>query len=103
MCRRVEEFFRHEQRDERHDLEVGLERLELGQHFRRFVRGRLHHFQTGSERGFLQRIDLGAFFFWRNINGDDFFVAFEQRFQHRLAEGLLAVDHDTHIRSLPVI
>ena len=30
-------------------------------------------------------------------DGDDVFAALEQRVKHRLAEGLLAVNHDTHI------
>ncbi len=96
MGRRVEKFLRHEQRHECHDLQVGLERLELGQHFRSFIRGRLHHLQARGERRFLQGIGLGALFFRRDIDGDDVLAALDQRFQDGLAEGLLAVDHDTH-------
>ena len=52
--------------------------------------------QVGRERGFLQRIGLRARLLRRDIDGDDILAALEQRFQHRLAERLLAVDDDTH-------
>ena len=94
--RDVEEFFRHEQRDEGHDLEVGLERLELLPDFRVLVGRRLIDRQLRRDRGFLQRIGLGAFFFRRDIDADDVLAALDQRLQHGLAEGLLAVNHDTH-------
>jgi hypothetical protein len=39
---------------------------------------------------------LAPGFFRRDIGGDDVLAALEQRLQHGLAEGLLAMDHDTH-------
>ena len=99
--RDVEEFLRHEQRDEGHHLEVGLERLELLPHLRLAIGRRLIDRQLGGERRFLQRIGPGAFLLRRDIDGDDVLAALEQRLQHRLAEGLLAVNHDTHCNLLP--
>ena len=75
--RDVEELLRHEQRDEGHDLQVGLERLELVPDFRIFVGRRLIDRQLGGERGFLQRIGLGAFLFRRDIDRDHVLAALE--------------------------
>ena len=96
MGRDVEEFLGHEQRDEGHDLEVGLERLELVPDLRVLVGRRLIDRQLRRDRGFLQRVGLGALFFRRDIDADDILAALDQRLQHGLAEGLLAVNHDTH-------
>ena len=52
------------------------------------------------ERRLLQRVDLLAFLLGRRIDGDDVLAALDQRLEHRLAEGLLAVNHDPH-RQLP--
>src|SRR5579862_7196251 len=94
--RRVEEFLRHEQGDESHHLQVGLERLELGQNLRVLVGRRLMDRELGGERRLLQRVGLGALFLRRHVDGDDLLAAFEQRLQHGLAERLLAVNNDTH-------
>ena len=97
--RDVEEFLRHEQRDEGHHLQVGLERLELLPDLRVLVGRRLKDRQLRGERGFLQRVGLGAFLLRRDIDADDVLAALDQRLQHGLAEGLLAVNHDTHVIS----
>ena len=76
--------------------------LNSSQTFGVLVGGGLIDRQLGGERGFLQRIGLGARFLRRDIDGDHVLAALEQRFQHRLAEGLLAVDHDTH-STLPTL
>ena len=94
--RDVEELLRHEQGDEGHHLQVGLERLELLPHFRLAVGGGLVNRQLGGERRFLQRVGFLARLLRRHIDGDHFIAAFEQRLEHRLAEGLLAVDDDPH-------
>ena len=94
--RDVEEVLRHEQRDEGHHLQVGLERAELLPHLRLAVGGGLIDRKLGGERRFLQRIGLGAFLLGRDIDGDHVLAALDQRFEHGLAEGLLAVNHDTH-------
>ena len=52
--------------------------------------------QAGGDRRFLERVGLGAFFFRRDVDGDDLVTALEQGFQHGFAEGLLAVNDDTH-------
>ena len=54
------------------------------------------HRQLRGERRLLQRIGLGAWLFRRDIDGDDVLAALDQRFKHRLAERLLAVNDDTH-------
>jgi hypothetical protein len=77
-------------------LQVGLERFEFFPHFRLLVGVRLIDRQLGRHRRFLERIGLGARFFRRDIDGDDILAALEQRFEHRLAERLLAVNDDTH-------
>ena len=99
MGRDVEEFLRHEQRDEGHDLKVGFERFEVLPDFRIFVGIRLMHRKLGRKRRFLQRIGLGAGLLRRDIDGDDFVAALEQRFEHRLAERLLSVNDDTHVNT----
>ena len=68
--RDVEEVLRHEQRDEGHHLQVGLERLELLPDLRVLVGRRLIDRQLGGERRFLQRIGLGAFLLRRDIDRD---------------------------------
>ena len=75
--RDVEEILRHEQRDERHHLQVGLERAEFLPHLRLAVGGRLIDREIGRERRFLQRIGLRAFFLRRDIDGDDVLAALE--------------------------
>ena len=47
MGGRIEEFFRDEQRDEGHDLQVGLERAEFLPHLRLAVGGGLEHRKLG--------------------------------------------------------
>ena len=54
------------------------------------------HGQARGERGFLQRIGLGARLFRRDIDRDHVVAALEQCFEHGFAEGLLAVNDDTH-------
>ena len=44
---------------------------------------------------------LAPAFSGATVDGDDILAALEQRFQHGLAEGLLAVNDDTHSDSLP--
>ena len=83
-------------RDEGHHLQVGLERFEFLPHFRLLVGVRLIDRQLCGQRRFLQRIGLGARLLRRDIDGDDILAALEQRFEHRLAERLLAVNDDTH-------
>jgi hypothetical protein len=96
LGRDVEKLLRNEQRDEGHDLQIGLERLELRPHLGLAVGRRLINRQLGRERRLLQRVGLGAFFLRRNIDGDHVVAALEQRLQDGLAERLLAVHHDTH-------
>ena len=74
----------------------GLERLELLPHFRLAIGFRLIDRQLGGDRGFLERIGLGAGLLGRDIDRDHLVAALQQRFQHGFAEGLLAMDHDTH-------
>src|SRR6266849_6776094 len=52
--------------------------------------------ETSRLRGFLERIGLRAFLLRRDIDGNHVLAALEQRLQHRLAERLLAVHHNTH-------
>ncbi len=75
--RDVEEVLRHEQRDERHHLQVGLQRLELLPHFGLAVRRRLKHRQLGGERRLLERIGLGALFLGRDVDADDVLAALD--------------------------
>src|SRR5262245_18765760 len=98
--RDIEKIFRYKQRDEGHDLQVGLEGLELFPDFWVLVGGRLIDRELGSNCGFLEWIGFGAFFFRRHVDRDDVIPALEQRFQHSLAEGLLAVNDDTHFTLL---
>jgi hypothetical protein len=55
---------------------------------------------SSGERGFLERIGLGARLFRGDIDGDHFIAALQERFQHGLSEGLLAMNYDTHLVSL---
>jgi hypothetical protein len=96
LGRDVEKFFRHEQRDEGHHLQVGFERLELGPDFGLAVGRRLIDRERGCERSLLQGIGLGALLLRRDIDRDHFVAALQQRLQDGLAERLLAVHHDTH-------
>jgi hypothetical protein len=100
--RDVEEILRHEQGDEGHHLQVRLQRLELLPHLRVLVGLGLEHRQIGSKRRFLQRIGLGTGLLGRDIDADDVLTALDQRFQHGLAECLLAVNDDTH-KTIPVL
>ena len=100
MGRDVQKFFRHEQRDEGHHLKVGLKGTELLPNFRLAIGRRLAHRQFRGQRGFLQRIGLGAFLLRRDIRRDDIVAALEQRLQHGFAERLLAVNNDTHSKNL---
>src|SRR5262249_39570348 len=99
--RDVEEVLRHEQRDEGHHLQVGLERAELVPHFGLAVGGGLIDRQLGRERRLLERIRFLARLLRRHIGGDHILTALDERLQHGLAERLLAVDHDTHEQNLP--
>ena len=96
MRRDVEEVLRHEQRDERHDLQVGPERAEFLPHLGLLVAIRLIDRQAGRERRFHQGVRLLPRLLRRHIDGDDVLAALQELLEHRLAEGLLAVDHDTH-------
>src|SRR5688500_13904552 len=98
--RDIEEVLRHEQRDERHHLQVGLERAELLPHLGLLVGLGLIDRQVRRHRGFEQRIRLRAGFGRRDVHRDDILAALQQRFEHRFAERLLAVDHDTHWKCL---
>ena len=73
--------------------------LNSSQHFGLLVGVRLIDRKLRGERRFLQRIGLGARLFRRNIDGDDIFAALDQRFEHRLAERLLAMNDDTHVKT----
>src|ERR1700761_5756427 len=94
--RDVEKVFRDKQGHECHHLQVGLERAELLPDFRLAIGLRLIDRQIGCERRVLQRVGLGTRLFRRRVDGDDIVAALKQRFEHRLAERLLAVNHDTH-------
>ena len=88
---------RHDQRDEGHHLEVGRERAELLHHRRVAERRRADERQPGGRGRLRERVlplPRG-----RGVDGDDLVAAAEQRLEHGLAEGLLAVNHDAH-RSL---
>ena len=97
MRRHVEEFLRHEQRDERHHLQVGLERLELLPDLGLLVGSRLVDRKFGRKCRLLERIGFRARLLGRHVDGDHILAALQQRLQHGLAERLLAVDHDTHL------
>src|SRR5262249_12270484 len=99
LGRNVEELLRHEQRDERHHLQVRLECLELRPHFRLAVGGRLIDRKLRRKRRLLERIGFCPLLLRRYVDGDDVFATLAQRLQYRLAEGLLAVHHDTHSTS----
>ncbi len=97
MSRDVEELFRHEQRDESHHLQVGLERFEFFPDLGLAIIVGLMDRKLGRQRRLFQRVGFRAGLFRRHIDGDDIVAALEQRFQHGLAERLLPVNHDTHI------
>src|SRR4051794_16253349 len=94
--RDVEEFLRHEQRDEGHHLQVGLERFELLPHLWVLVGSRLIDGKLRGERSLLEWISLRARFLGRHIDRNHVLSALEQRFQNGLAERLLPVDYDAH-------
>jgi len=94
--RDVEEILRHEQSDERHHLQVGLERAEFLPHLGLAVGGRLIDRKLRGDRRFFERIGLLARLFGRDVDRDDLFAAFKQRLQHGLAEGLLPMNDDSH-------
>ena len=94
--RNVEKLFRNEQRDERHHLEVGLQRFELLPDFRLLVGIRLVDRKVGGERRFLERVSLLAFLFRRDIDADYIVTALQERFEYGFSEGLLAMHDDTH-------
>ena len=56
--------------------------------------------KLGRKRRFLQRIGLGARLFRRDIDCDDILAALDERVEHRLAESLLPVNDDTHLKPL---
>ena len=94
--RDVQKIFGNEQRHESHHLQIRLERAEFLPHPRLAIGRRLINRQLGGERRFFQRIGLGAFLLGRDISRDDILAALDQRFEHRLAECLLAVNDNTH-------
>jgi hypothetical protein len=96
--RDVQELLRHEQRDERHHLEVGFQRAELLPHLGLAIGRRLIDRQLGRDRRLLERIGARAFLLRRHVDRDDVLAALDERLQHGLAERLLAVDHDTHMK-----
>ena len=53
--------------------------------------------QIARERQLLQRISRTALAIGRAEHADDVLLALEQTFEHRLTEGLLTVDDDTHL------
>ena len=103
MRRDIEELLGHEQRHERHDLQVGLERLELFPHLGLAIGCRLIDRQLGRDCRFLQRVGLLAGLLRRDIDADDVLAALQERLQHGLAEGLLAMDHDAHRSTPPLL
>src|SRR2546423_10480932 len=98
--RDVEEILRHEQRDESHHLQIRLERAKLLPHLGFLVRVGLIHREAGGKRGFHQRVGLLPRLLRRHIDGDNVLAALDERFEHCLAERLLAMNHDTHSMSL---
>ena len=58
--------------------------------------------KLGGECGLLERIGLCARAFRGDIDGDHILAALEQRFEHRFAECLLAMNNDAH-KSTPQI
>jgi hypothetical protein len=94
--RDVEEFLRHEQRDESHHLQVGLERFELLPHLWVLVGSRLIDGKLRGERRLLEWISLRTRLLGRHIDRNHVLSALEQRFQNGLAERLLPVDYNTH-------
>src|SRR5262249_4631128 len=69
---------------------------ELLRDLRVLVGFRLEHRKVRGECRFLQRIGLRARLFGGDIDADDIVSALQQRFENGLAEGLLAVNDDTH-------
>ena len=98
--RNVEKLFRHEQGDERHHLQVGLERAEFLPHLGLAIRGGLIDRKLGGERRLLERVGLLAWFLGRAIDRDHVLAALDERFEHGLAERLLAMNDDPHGYSL---
>src|SRR5262249_50186399 len=79
----------------------GLSALNSGHHarLRLAVGGGLVDRKLRRERRLLERFGLRALFLGRHVDCDDVLAALAQRLQHRLAERLLAVHHDTHSTS----
>ena len=94
--RNVEKIFRHELCNIGHDAEVRIESTALFPQFRVLEALRLVDWQIMFNRQCLDGIDRPTFSVWRTIDGNDVFTAIKQRLQHRLSEGLLAVNDNTH-------
>ena len=101
MCR-VAHRLRDEEKDVRHQADVGIERLHQFERFWRFPALRLMHRKALFSRKYLQRIFRPTRLVRSTAHRDDILSALEQSLEHRFAEGLLAVDDDTHLSmSLP--
>ncbi len=98
--RDVEEARGHEQGDERHHLQIGLQRLELVPDRTGLAVGfRLVQRQLQGERGLFHRVGLLPFLVGRHIDADDVLAALDERLEHRLAECLLPMNDDAHCAS----
>jgi hypothetical protein len=91
-----ERLFGHQQQHVSHDAEFGVQALHLLPNTRVLEGRGLEEGEILGEREFLERIQLRARLVGRAVDADDLLAAIEQRFEHRMAEGLLAVEQDTH-------
>ena len=98
---RVEHRLRHEEEDIRHHADVGVEALHERQRLGRLPAFRLMYRQTLFQGERLQRILGPPGLVGRTADGNDSLASCEQLFEHRLTEGVLSVNHDTHAGFLP--
>ena len=96
LGRDIEEIFRHELGDIGHDAEVRLQRTALFPNFRILEALRLEYRQVVLQCQRLDRVGRPPFPVRRAIDTDDILAAIEQRLQHRLSKGLLAVNDNSH-------
>src|SRR6266851_2496183 len=99
--RRIEDSFRNDQRNERQDREVGLQRFELLVSRIGAERGRLAEWKSKLERFGLERIRPSAGDLGRRKDLDDFVAACAQQLECFLRESCLANQCDAQADAPP--
>ena len=89
--------FRHEQRHERHDHQIGAQGVEPGRHLRRVERLHLADLDARLAGRLRQGVGRLAVAVGRAVDRHDVLAVLAQRLEHLGSERLLSVDDDPHL------